>query len=419
MPETLAVDTCAFPWPVRTFTDPVTGVTLHQLTAGDEPAGHLYFTRCSWTAGGRYLLYVRQQNRSINFYAAGRDGTVKQLTDYPPPEETAAYTRHMHRQFTAAEADGLMFRLPAMHPTRPIFAFAWRNEIHLVDIEAGSDEVLHRFGPEDSGQPFTGLHTVFTADGRDLMLVTSREGQPGDRLDRPDQSWDFSLRDESRIVSRIWRYDFERRRMRGLIFQSNGEQSHLLACPWDPELLFWVNYLHKCCYLLRRDGTALRRFFDGDPHAHPGHYNWDAANRRITTLISDPHDGWQTGLAALDIETGAVHRFGNAAQRGGQYHQNASPDGRWIVLDGPGVGAIGGHNGLWMLDQHADRLLPLCQLRCSWSPPSDEHGRPVKSEFLHPNPSWSPDGRYVIAGSDFGSGVAQIYLVDLATWSTS
>src|SRR5687768_3865320 len=113
MAETLAVDACSFPRPVRTFTDPVTGVTLHQLTAGDEPAGHLYFTRCSWTAEGRYLLYVRQQDRSINYYVAGPDGAVKQLTNFPPPEATG-FSKHMHRQFAAAEADRLMFRLPAM-----------------------------------------------------------------------------------------------------------------------------------------------------------------------------------------------------------------------------------------------------------------------------------------------------------------
>jgi hypothetical protein len=413
-----AVHPCTFSAPTRTFADPVTGVAIHQLTAGEEPAGHLYFTRCSWTADGRYLLYLQQRDGRINYYAAYPDGAVKQLTDYPPPDMAAPYTQHMHRRFPAPEADRLMFRLPAMHPAQPIFAFAWRNEVHLVDIEVGSDEVLYRFGPEDSQQPFTGLHTAFTADGRDLILVTSREGLPGERIDPPDQRWDFSLRDESRIIGRIWRYDFKRRRMAGMIFKSNGEQSHLLTCPWDPGLLFWVNYLHKCCYLMRRDGTVLRRFFDDDLHAHPGHYNWDAANRWVTTLISDPHDNWRTVLATLDIGTGEIHRFRSAVQHG-QYHQNASPDGHWIVLDGPAVGSIGGHNGLWMLDQREDRLLPLCQLRCSWSPPPDERGHPVKSEFLHPNPSWSPDGRYVIAGSDFGTGVAQVYRVDLQTWSAS
>jgi hypothetical protein len=417
MTNTPASATYPFPRPVRTFADPVTGVTLHQLTDGDEPAGHLYFTRCSWTADGRYLLYVQQRDGSINYYAAGADGTARQVTHYPPSEETAPYTQHMHRLFRTPEVERMMLRLPAMHPTRPLIAFAWRNEVHLLDIETGDDDVLHRFGSEDSQQPFTGLHTVFTADGRDLLLVTSREGTADERLDPSDQPWDFSLRDESRIISRIWRYDFEQRRMDGVIFQSNGEQSHLLTCPWDAETMFWVNYLHKCCYLMRRDGTVLRRFFADDPHIHPGHYNWDAANRRMTILLSDPQDEWHTTLASLDTETGVVRRFQSGTQRKGQYHQNASPDGRWFVLDGAGVGKIGGQNGLWLVDQHTDQRFPLCQLNCSWSSPPDPQGRAVKSEFLHPNPSWSPDGRWIVVGSDFGSGVAQVYLVDLHTWS--
>jgi len=37
--------TCTMPTPVRTFTDPETGATIHQLTGGDLPAVSLYFTQ--------------------------------------------------------------------------------------------------------------------------------------------------------------------------------------------------------------------------------------------------------------------------------------------------------------------------------------------------------------------------------------
>ena len=42
--------TCALPKPVRTFKDPITGVTIHQLTDGDEPSVHFYFTSPNWLA---------------------------------------------------------------------------------------------------------------------------------------------------------------------------------------------------------------------------------------------------------------------------------------------------------------------------------------------------------------------------------
>ncbi len=60
-----------------------------------------------------------------------------------------------------------------------------------------------------------------------------------------------------------------------------------------------------------------------------------------------------------------------------------------------------------------DQLLPLC--RCTWGALTDTKGNPVKSEFLHPNPNWSPDGRYVIFGTDYGTLLPQLYLADLST----
>jgi hypothetical protein len=78
---------------------------------------------------------------------------------------------------------------------------------------------------------------------------------------------------------------------------------------------------------------------------------------------------------------------------------------------------VGSSNGLHLLDQRTRELCPLRELSCLWGI-KDADGRFVKSEFLHPNPNWSPDGRYVIVRSDFGQGVdgVQIYLVDVSTW---
>ena len=57
----------------------------------------------------------------------------------------------------------------------------------------------------------------------------------------------------------------------------------------------------------------------------------------------------------------------------------------------------------------------MCQ--ATWGLPiKDEQGRAVKSEFMqHPNPSWSPDGRYVVFSSDYGTGIAQVYMADTTT----
>lgn len=410
MPDSFAaVPSGSLPNPVRSFQDPATGVTVHQLTPSGQMWAHLYFTRRSWLPDGRLLL-LRRDNDGWNYSISRPDGTLAPLTRYPAQSHPTRYIRHMHRVFEADEIERLMFRLPALHPALPLIAFAWDNAIHLLDTVSGEDRVIHRFEAGESQQPATGLHTQFTADGRDLILVTNRDARADEpRLDPPEQVWNTGLRDETRVVSTIWRYDFSRGRMAGPVFSSNGEQSHLLACPWDADLLLWANYLHSCLYVMNRDGSGLRRLFSR-PDTMPGHYNFDPAHRALTVQLSDTRS-WRTQFVRMDVATGATIEFPSA---GGmhQWHQNASPDGRWVVHDDPGK-LIQGQNGLWLLDTADGSMRPLCRINCRWSPGvADESGTPVKSEAFHPNPSWSADGRWVLVSSDFWTGVPGVYAVD-------
>jgi dipeptidyl aminopeptidase/acylaminoacyl peptidase len=397
---------------LRTFADPVTGVTVHQITDCPEGAKHLYFTRRCWTSDGRYFLFVQVKDETVNYWVAGLDGAARQVTHFPPKRYPSRFTQHMHRIFYSWEVDQMFLILPAIHPRLPLLVFARAASLHLVHIDTGETEVIYTFPEGESEMPRTGLHAVFTADGRDLILTANRHTRPGEtRIDPPDMPWDFTLRDESGIVGKVWRYDFEARRMVGCIFESNGEQSHLLTCPWDAERVLWVNYLHKRFYTMNRDGSGLRSFL-GDTVYLMGHYNWDTANRRLTTLLSEPKEAWRTRVGSLDIDSGDLRLF-RSVLGPGQWHQNASPDGRWIVMDGGGK--VGDKAGIVLLDQQKDELCPLCQ--ATWGLPiTDEQGRAVKSEFMqHPNPSWSPDGRYVVFSSDYGAGIAQVYMADVTT----
>ena len=403
------------PTPVRSFEDPITGAMVHQLTEGPEPSAHLYFTRCSWLCGGKYFLMERRINDALNFFVVGPDGVERQVTNFPPSPAPHSITCHMHRRFIDWEGVGILLRLPAIHPALPQFVYARLNEIHLVDIEAGTDELLHIFPQSESEQPFSGLHASFTADGKHLILTTTRRRLAGEgRLDPPEQDWNTALRAEDAYVSKIWRYDFEQRKLEDCLFASNGEQSHLLTCPWDADGMLWVNYLHSTVYTLRRDGSGLRRLLDR-PGTIPGHYSWDVANRRLSLLLTDCSNS-MTDQCMIDPADGVLHRLKSGAGIY-QWHQNPSPDGRWIVTDTPRY-HIGVFTGLHLIDLETDTMHPLCQIECSWNPVAPDGG-PLKSEFLHPNPSWSPDGRYVVFGSDFGGGMeaAQVYAVDVESWT--
>ena len=74
-------------WPPewRTFNDPVSGVTITQLTSYKAHSHHPYFTEPGWYAGGRKLLFVSDRENSRNLYGVDLEsGEITQLTDLDP-----------------------------------------------------------------------------------------------------------------------------------------------------------------------------------------------------------------------------------------------------------------------------------------------------------------------------------------------
>jgi hypothetical protein len=402
--------TYTLPTPLRTITDSVNGAVVHQLL-GPEASVSLYFTQPTWTADGRYFLFLRKSaDRAINYWCVDPDGSERQLTHFSVTPNQPDYLPWMHRLKLAEENERFSFLWPAIHPTEPLIVFPLQNVIYLLNVQTGECQRIHEFETSVSEQGFFAVYQQFSADGKHLIFSTAARGRA---IDPPYLPNDTTLKDEHEWEGRLWRYNFVNGEMEGELFASNGEQAHLLTCPWDPDMLLWANYKHACLYAMRRDGTGLRSWFIDDPQAHAGHYNWDVANRSLMTLISNPLQQWQTTVARINMETGDVHHFDSVSLPGGQWHQNTSPDGQWIVMD-RGPEALGFGNALYLLHQATDTVYPLCRIDSSWGL-ADPEGRPVKSEWLHPNPVFTPDGRYVVFHSDFGSKVAHTYAVDLTS----
>jgi Tol biopolymer transport system component len=127
-----------------------------------------------------------------------------------------------------------------------------------------------------------------------------------------------------------------------------------------------------------------------------------------------PEDG-RSYLASYDFETRELSRY-TCCNTSDGYHPNASPDGRWISIDWPGL-KIGGKHAIHLVDVSRDMLVPLCATDTTWHLPSTgAHtglDRAGKSEWLHPNPIWSPDSRYIIFATDRKTEITQVYAVDL------
>ena len=81
-----------FPSEKRTYTDRVSGATVHQLTQHMAHSYHLYFTNSGWWGGGRHLLFGSDRGNRSNVYSMDVQTTaITQLTDNAPSDRPVNY----------------------------------------------------------------------------------------------------------------------------------------------------------------------------------------------------------------------------------------------------------------------------------------------------------------------------------------
>ena len=74
-----------FPAEWTTFTDPLSGVTVQQLTNYRGHSHHFYFTNPGWYDNDQKLLFASDRNNHTNLYSVDLNtGLITQLTDLTP-----------------------------------------------------------------------------------------------------------------------------------------------------------------------------------------------------------------------------------------------------------------------------------------------------------------------------------------------
>ncbi|MEM7534849.1 MAG: oligogalacturonate lyase family protein [Chloroflexota bacterium] len=74
-----------FPAEWTTFTDPISGVTVQQLTNYRGHSHHFYFTNPGWYDNDQKLLFASDRNNRTNLYSVDLNtGIITQLTDLEP-----------------------------------------------------------------------------------------------------------------------------------------------------------------------------------------------------------------------------------------------------------------------------------------------------------------------------------------------
>ncbi len=65
--------------------DPISGVTVHQLTRHLAHSNHAYFTNPCWHDHDRRLVFISDRGNRSNYYSLElATGAITQLTDFDP-----------------------------------------------------------------------------------------------------------------------------------------------------------------------------------------------------------------------------------------------------------------------------------------------------------------------------------------------
>ena len=368
-------------WPseVREIEDPLSGVTLRQLTNYRAHSHHFYFTNPGWYDEGRRLLVASDRDNRTNLFGLDLEsGELQQLTDLEPlplPREV---------EFLRACVSNM----------RDEAYFWYGMELIALDLHSLESRTLYTMEP---GWDVSMINA--SADGEHVYASVSEDMSEKFRVDYLRGYVGFRETWAAKPLSRILRIAvdgsggdsiFEEQYWIGHINTSPTHNNLLTFCHEGP----WGDVDNRIWGIDVETGKVWKiRARKGDESV--GHEYWHADGERIGYHGRNP-DGTQfLGHARYDDTDHIEVSFPGKT---GHIHSN-TPE--LIVGDGGKVVR------LWQWDGSAySKPRALCR-----------HDSSMKIQQLHVHPRFSPDGRHVLFTSDV-SGYGNVYLAEVPEFAS-
>lgn len=361
-------------WPPewKTFKDPVTGATIHQLTDYYCHSNHCYFTNPGWYDTATKMLFISQRENRTNLFSIDLgSGEITQLTDADPEE---------------GEVGG-----PFVNPVKKEAVFQQGNAIKAIDLDSLEERTIyHR--PEG----FAGGGTNVTADGK--YVCTALVTDLSDRI--------YTDMGHGYVGFREWWEAHPPSKILKIALDGSGQEVIHEEDSW----IGHVNTSPSQAHLLT--------------FCHEG--PWHLVDNRIWGLDLRTNEVWKIRPTKEGESVGHEYWMPDGEHLG--YH------GR--TLEGPIYGSIRYDNtdrievsfpyssmhfhswGLDMVVGDGDRDNPYLLL---WRLVDGKYQGPkalvwhrgsYHTQRVHPHPTFSPDGKQIAYTAD-PQGYGQVYLVDI------
>jgi len=376
----------------KTFQDPRTGVTVHQLTDYCAHSNHLYFTEAGWYDGGRRLLFISDRGNNTNLYSIDLStGTITQITDVQ---------RSLHT----------FGRKVSVNPVRDEAYYYVDNILMAVDLQTLAERPLY----ERPAGFFQGA-TNATADGKHVITF---------QVEDPTPRWREEIADD---------------------YQRYSDYMQGRKGPAVADIRERIFRSHPLSQIVRvaTDGTGNEVVHQ--EHHFMGHVNTSPTQAHLLTYC---HEGpWHlvdNRIWGLDLQTRQVWRIRPTSEDEAVGHEYWMADGLHIGYHGrTPKGAIYGSirydnaeqveapfaygsthfhsNDLRLIVGDGSRGDPYLLLwrfvdgvfegpkALAW------HRSSLQTGYLHVHPRFTPDGSQVLFTAD-PQGYGQVYLVDIPDW---
>lgn len=270
-----------------TYTDPVTGLRIEEMTAPGSIADNLYFHVSNFTADNRYLLFVSDRTGTPQLFRAEvATGRIVQITDDPAINARNALPDPVHASIVY------------LHRGAELLA------VNIQDFTTRKIGTIPGPSIGGFGQP------SLTADGKALTVTKQRD----------EHTWEIGLIDLATGAYRT-------------VLTQGFRIGHVQHSPTDP-LIFYVwetgGYAPQRSWLVNDDGTGNRPFYTPvDPK------KWLTPLKEWMT-----HEAWvkDTGdMTMINDKVGVMllKKDGSArlVRAGNYWHAAPRSDGKFIAID--------------------------------------------------------------------------------------
>lgn len=372
-----------FPAEASTFTDPLTGVVVQQLTNYKGHSHHLYFTNPGWYDDGQRLLFASDRANRTNLFSLDLASyEITQLTDLDPlPQPTEV-------QFIDA----------CVNPHRAEAYFWYGRALMVLDLHTLA---LTPLWERPAG--FTHSMLNCTSDGQHICVCVYEDLSARFAVDLLRGYIGFEETWAAQPLSRIMRVATDGSAAE-IVWEEQSWIGHVNTSPTQPHLL---TFCHEGPWdkvdqriwgldMQRSQAWMVRPRETGEVF---GHEYWFADGVRIGY-----HGRWADGgeffghirydnTDRVEVAAPVEHAAFGAASHISHFHSN---DHTLIVGD------AGTNVKLWRWNG-VDYDLP--RILCT-------HHSSMHVQQLHVHPRFTPDGASVLFTSD-RTGYGNLYLVDV------